>query len=261
MMIGTRRAIMFGNHAAVHVPPADAPQTIAFLARTSGLDATHIAAYKALINGLVADGVWPKLDALWVDATQDSATAVLNLKSASHTATLEGGISFAADVGFNSFGDSSKRVVRNWKPITDGVNYQETDACIGFYDWQAAEDYQRAAFFDAPHGSEGMFLVVRYPGAGAGIINFNDNDQSGFPSTDGSGRWHASRNGAVIKTFQNDVELASHTTVSSGPPPDQNLCTGEWHNGAIGYLYIGGDLTPALRTACDARLATYMASI
>lgn len=57
---GSRRLIM-----ARRVPArrsADAAETTAFLARRSGLDAMHVAAYKALINGLMADGVFAKLD-------------------------------------------------------------------------------------------------------------------------------------------------------------------------------------------------------
>jgi hypothetical protein len=77
--------MIFFNGAATHVPPAsgDAAETTAFLARTTGLDATHTNAYKALINGLVADGVFAKLDALYICAAQDLATARLNLVSSS----------------------------------------------------------------------------------------------------------------------------------------------------------------------------------
>jgi hypothetical protein len=55
--------------------PNNAPQTTAFLARTSGLSGTETLAYKALINGLVADGVWSLLDALWIFATNTTLTA------------------------------------------------------------------------------------------------------------------------------------------------------------------------------------------
>lgn len=72
----------------------------AFLARTSGLDTTHRNAYIALIDGLVADGVWSKLDMLHVYATQDTVTAQLNLISTSYPATLHGSPAFTADRGY-----------------------------------------------------------------------------------------------------------------------------------------------------------------
>lgn len=73
-----------------------------FLARTSGLDATHIAAYTALLNGLDADGLTAKLDMLHIYATQDSTTALLNLVSSSYNGVIHGSPNFTADQGFAS---------------------------------------------------------------------------------------------------------------------------------------------------------------
>ena len=81
---------------------AAAGPAAAFLARTSGLNATHTNAYTALINGLVSDAIWAKLDVLYLFATQDQTTALLNLVSASFTAVIHGAPPFAADNGGNS---------------------------------------------------------------------------------------------------------------------------------------------------------------
>lgn len=78
-----------------------------FLARTSGLDSTHTNAYTALINGLVTDGVWSKLDVLHVYATQDSTTAKLNLVSTSYSGIANGSPTFTADRGFTGVISSS----------------------------------------------------------------------------------------------------------------------------------------------------------
>ncbi len=58
-----------------------------FLARTSGLDGTHTTAYTNLICGLIADGVWQKLDMLHIYATQNSTTALLNLVQNAYNGT------------------------------------------------------------------------------------------------------------------------------------------------------------------------------
>src|SRR6185295_16016176 len=76
------------------------PEVSQWLARATGLDAAHIAADTALIDGLVADGVWSKLDALYFFATQNSATAQLNLISSSYPATANGLPTFTVDRGF-----------------------------------------------------------------------------------------------------------------------------------------------------------------
>ncbi len=82
--------------------PADA-----FLARTSGLDGTHITAYTNLINGLDTDGLFAKLDFLHVYATQDSATALLNLVSTSFNGTSHGSPTFTADRGYTGVESSN----------------------------------------------------------------------------------------------------------------------------------------------------------
>lgn len=96
----------------------DAAETTAFLARTSGLDATHINAYKALINGLVADGVWALLDCLYIFATQDSITACLNLISASFPITVNGSPVFTADSGYKDSGGSTDYLGTAFNPTT-----------------------------------------------------------------------------------------------------------------------------------------------
>ena len=85
-------------------------EAAAFLARTTGLDATHTDAYTALINGLVTDGIWDKLDVLHVYATQDSTTALLNLVSTSYNGTASGSPTFTADRGYQ--GDGTNRVIQ-----------------------------------------------------------------------------------------------------------------------------------------------------
>jgi antitoxin component of RelBE/YafQ-DinJ toxin-antitoxin module len=81
---------------------ATSAEVAQFLTRTSGLDATHTNAYTALINGLVADGIWAKLDVLHVYATQNQTTALLNLVSTSYNGLALGATlpTFTADRGF-----------------------------------------------------------------------------------------------------------------------------------------------------------------
>ncbi len=92
----------------LHLPPyrsllnkTGGAEVNAFLSRTSGLDSKHINAYIDLISGLVADGIWSKLDVLHIYATQDSTTALLNLVSTSYPAVLHGSPTFTVDRSFS----------------------------------------------------------------------------------------------------------------------------------------------------------------
>ena len=95
-----------------------------FLARTTGLDATHTNAYTALINGLVTDGIWDKLDVFHIYATQDSTTAKLNLVSSSFTATANGSPTFTADRGFTGVNGSSTVYIDTGLQCLDSTNAQ-----------------------------------------------------------------------------------------------------------------------------------------
>lgn len=88
-------------------PSPASPEALAFLARTTGLDSTHRNAYIALIDGLILDGVWPKLDWLHVYATQDSTTALLNLVSTSYNGVINGAPTFTVDRGFVNGADAN----------------------------------------------------------------------------------------------------------------------------------------------------------
>lgn len=76
-------------------------QATAFLARTSGLDATHQNAYTTMICGLVTDGIFTSFDGLYIFATQTQANALLNLVSSSFPVTVTGTVTFTADQGFS----------------------------------------------------------------------------------------------------------------------------------------------------------------
>src|SRR6266446_6451001 len=86
---------------------ASCAESVAFIARTSGLDAAHKNNYHRLICGLVADGIWSNLDALYTFATKDQTTANLNLKSASFTAVAAGGPAWVADRGYTGVESST----------------------------------------------------------------------------------------------------------------------------------------------------------
>lgn len=81
-----------------------------FLARTSGQDDTHKAAYDALICGLVAQNstisgtLFSRLDGLWMLRAADTTVYKLNLISSSFPLTQTGAVTFVANAGVTSDG-------------------------------------------------------------------------------------------------------------------------------------------------------------
>ena len=87
--------------------PSHSPQALAYLARTvGGNEGGNGANIATLIDGLVSDGVWAKLDAFYVPAQQNQTDALLNLIGMNYPLTAAAGVpAFTTYKGF-SFGGS-----------------------------------------------------------------------------------------------------------------------------------------------------------
>ena len=91
--------------------PDQQPEALAYLARTvGGNEGGNGANIATLIDGLVSDGVWAKLDALYVLAQQNQTDARLNLIGTSYSLTSglfndpsPRALTFTAYVGFSGF--------------------------------------------------------------------------------------------------------------------------------------------------------------
>ena len=87
ILIDATGAVVIGTGTA----PTNSPQALAYLARTvGGNEGGNGANIAALIDGLVSDGVWAKLDALYVLAQQNQSDALLNLVGTSYSLTPVG---------------------------------------------------------------------------------------------------------------------------------------------------------------------------
>jgi hypothetical protein len=119
---------------------AASTEAAAWLARAPGLDAAHIAADAAMIDGLVADGVWSKFDVLRFYATQTSAVAVLNMVSSSFTAILNGSPVFTPDRGFQGV-DASATVSINevLNPTVGSPKYVQNSCHMGCWNLTEAQ--------------------------------------------------------------------------------------------------------------------------
>jgi hypothetical protein len=93
-----------------------------FLSRIAAQDATHENAYIALINGLTEDGVWSKIQCLYIFAAAQSATALTNIKTSASfdPATALNTPTFTADVGYNGLNTTDQVVDSGYNNSTNG---------------------------------------------------------------------------------------------------------------------------------------------
>lgn len=190
--------------------PDDAPETTAFLARTSGLDATHVDAYKVLINGLVEDGVFAKFDALYVLATQDATTALLNLVSSDYNATAVNAPTFTADEGYQ--GVATSYLNTNFDPTT-AVSPQFTQNSAHWSLWNNTNDTTNVPCMSQTTG-DNIYISI------GGTIYFRINDDvesSGYAHAIGdcTGLLVGNRSASnAIEGYQNGALLGTATGAS-----------------------------------------------
>lgn len=191
MLWQARRGWISGRGALDASAAGDAAETTAFLARTSGLSGTETAAYKAMINGMVADGVFAKLDLLYIFATKDTTTANLNLINTSFTLTATGTPTFTADQGYT--GSTGNYLSTNYNLSTNGTNMLQSSNSLGIYILTNRTTAQ--AFVPIGNAFQSFQLAPHY----SGNFTYYDTNDGTFPtysSTTSQGLWVASRTAA-----------------------------------------------------------------
>ncbi len=188
----------------------------AFLARTSGLDTTHRNAYSNLLCGLDLDGVLSKLDALYIFATQDSATALLNLVSTNYTCVSNGPPTFVADRGFTGVsGSSSVYLDTQFNPITATTpNYVLGSAHISAWSNTSAQGANDVSMGLVNGGGNEVFIIPRTTSnIGRFAVNCGESDVS---NTDGSGYYIAVQpDGISTVVYRNGVQIISAASTGS----------------------------------------------
>jgi hypothetical protein len=265
-------------HGAAPSAPltVDAAETTAFLARTSGLDATHTNAFRALINGSVLDGFFSKFDVLGIPATQDSTTGLLNLVSSSFTATLNGAPTFTIDRGYTGQDAVSPTVSidSTFNPTTAPTpKFVQNSAHLSV--WSVANFTTANGGFAAGQTTAGgdpqSDVVPRYLD-GNSYFRINDSTGSGgIVNANSAGHYLSNRSGASAQQGYKNAVDQSVTAVTSAAPVNDSVYVLAEHStttgaengygGQIAAYSIGGSLTPTDVTNFYNRLRTYMTAV
>ena len=110
-------------------------ETVAWIADVVSNGGTVSDARAALVDDLIvalkADGVWTKLDRLWLFAAENQPSALTDLV-ALDLATAVNSPSFTADQGYTGNGSTSY-VNTTYNPTTDAVSYALNSASVSFW--------------------------------------------------------------------------------------------------------------------------------
>jgi len=239
-------------------------QSASFLARTSGLNAAHIKAYQNLICNLVADGVWSKLDVFYIFATQNQATANLNLVNSSFTATAQGAPTFTADSGYTTASD--KYVSSNYNFSTNSTHYTQNSASIG--GWSGSTGASTYSAWDTGTVFSGNTFIQPF---NSPTTNFSINGGSQQAVTNNG---NASGMFALVRQDTN-TEIMYRNGASLGSAVDSalalengvfetggnNAVASSAYAGIIRSMFAGGGLTAADAASFYSAMRTYMQTV
>jgi len=246
----------------------------AFLARTTGLDATHTNAYTALINGLVVDGIWSKLDALYIFATNSSANALLNLVSTNYNCTTAGSPTFTTDRGFTGVETTtpSAYLNSNFNPSTATTpKYIQNSAHVAAWSNTDFNSSTGGCMIGQINGSGNVTQL--YPRS-ADTAYFRINGNLSGPtvaSADSLGHYIANRSASnAVQGYKNGMQITSNSNASSAPL-SLTMYIMAGHDGGLNAqngsgkqhcaASIGSSLTSGEALAFYNRLRTYMTAV
>jgi hypothetical protein len=262
-MIGSRRALLSKKTI---IAAADSAQALAFLARTSGLDGAHIAHYKALINGLVLDGVWTKLDTLYIFATQTQATALLNLVSSSFNASLISAPAFTADAGFAGI-NGTQFVDTNFNASTAGGLYGTNSAHMML--WGNAATVGDGNCQVIANAANGSHIYARFSGDTNAYFRINCTSAAGASVASAHGFYLGNRSGGSAWQGYKDsgTALVTGTDAASAPVNGTFTLPAGASGGQTSSLDqfsafgCGGSLSAADVGNYNSRMRTYMTAV
>lgn len=223
--------------------------------------------YANLIDGLVADGVWAKLDGLYVVAA-DEATFRENLVQSSYqlnrisfngtsaTYTADAGITGTTGGGGNFF-------TSNYSLLSAPGLYQQNDAMLAA--WCASPTGATKALcgsYKTVDGSSDNKIRMQTDVGGTAYWNINTSGTFESPSTPSpsTGFWLMQRTASNASAYYRNDSLVSSSTLASAALPDEYLSFGAFNLTGRAFA-SGASLTSDQRTALYNRLTTYITGV
>ncbi len=244
------------------IPASGCSQATSFVARTSGLDATHTTNYTNLICGMVTDGTWSSLDVLYVFATNSTGNAALNLVSSSFNATTHATLTFSADHGWTGDG-SAGYIDTGFNPSTAGGHFVQNSSSMGAYVLSGAT----GTFAEMGYliGGNDTRMIPSFGGT-LFIWAVNSNAQVASSNSVVASSWIETRTGASAQAlYKNGASLFTDTTASQTVPNSDIFVFAEntgsptsFSPHALSAAFIGGGLTSGNAGLVASRLNTYM---
>jgi len=203
------KAVTYGGKVLTVTPSAYCPEYQAVYDAYTTKPSDAVAAIdNTMVVGLVSDGVWVKLDVVWVYAshTNGAGEALINWKlPGTYDATAYNAPTFTAYEGFLGNG-TTQYIDCNWVPSVSAVNLSLNSASLIIY-------IRTNVGNDTYHGVSGTNRLYLLPRSSANIAYHQIlGAQGSAANLDGSGMYVVSRTAAAVdKTYRNKAVLINAT--------------------------------------------------
>jgi hypothetical protein len=220
--------------------------------------------YNSLIDGLVADGVWTKLDALYIFAAADEATALTNLVQADYAAeryTTATDQTFTADDGWTG-GSFLIKINSTFNPSTAvGAKYVQNSAHVSC--WRASNVQEdRNTIGAVTTAGSATRVLPRWSDTNTywRVNSGSDEVSANVAANGGGGFMLAQRTGAgALALYQNGSSIATGSTASTSPM-NEEICFAAC-NGLVTCASIGAHMSTGEVSAFYSRLQTYLSGV
>ncbi len=240
----------------------------AVVANGGSVSAARQATVGTLLAGLQTDGVWTKLDRLWIFAAENSQSALTDMSSAHTLAAVVAAPTFTIDRGYAGNGSTSY-VNTTFNPATQGTNYKLNTASVHCWD-----NSNRAGANLVQIGSDNGtdYITIATFGLGSTtLLNINELAAGNTGASANSiGFFSLNRSAAAaIQSYQNGASIGSGTTSASVIPSFAVFVGARNSSGTAGLFStdqmsaaaLGGSLSAGETLLFYNRLRTYMTAV
>jgi hypothetical protein len=234
----------------------------------------NIAAVTTLICGLVTDGNYAGLDALYLIAINSIGNAEVNLAtSTSYNITVGVAGTFTANSGLAGNGTTTFYST-NFTPSTaTSPNFTQNAASVGVCLLNSSTATGTAAVLGTV-GTNGNDYVYLVPNSAASTAIFDMNDVT-FPTATQSssnlqGSWVISRTTSTLMTLYENGSSIGTSAATTNPVSNAPIYlfaynnsggAAQFSNATIGWMFIGGALTGTQVSQITSRLKTYSQTV
>lgn len=264
-MTSASYGIAMPSSRGVLTPPVLCAQAVAFFDRLSTQpSSSRKVLYNTLITSLVNAGVWAKLDALYMLAAADRATALTNLMSSSYGATAINTPAFTADQSF-AFNGSSSYLSSGFDPTAGSPHFSQNSASAGLWLYAPAPSGNPWSMGNAVAGNAGVKLQVSRPQNANVFASLNSSLSSALPQTAANTFYAITRVGSAsfdvyvasskLATVSNASQVLASDTVTFGK------AGASFSADSLSAAFIGGGLTSGDIAALYDAVHTYLQAI